>query len=142
MRIAKNSNLCSTSNRRVAPTELTTTNVLDSATAFPVTSKDRSSILFGHRLDNHLLQVLRIVGLFTVLIVVQDEWAYFLLKSLSNDHRAVFSFPVLLQRNQVVDSLVLEIFFIQLEYTTFLITIPFPSLQYRSDLPVQVRHTE
>ena len=44
---------------------------------FPATSKDRSSILFGHRFDNHILQVLRIVGSFAVLIVVQDEWVLF-----------------------------------------------------------------
>ena len=108
MRIANNSNFCSTSNRRAVPTELTRTNVLDSATGFPMTSKDRSSILFGHRLDNHILQVLRIVGFFAVLIVVQDEWVYFLLKSLSHVHHAVFSFLVLLQRNRVVDSVVPE----------------------------------
>ena len=74
----------------------------------PVTSKDRSSILFGHRLESYILQVLRIVGFFAVLIVVQDEWVYFLLKSLSHVHHAVFSFLVLLQRNPVVDSCVLE----------------------------------
>ena len=73
-----------------------------------MTSKERSSILFGRRLDNHFLQVLQIVGVFVVLIVVQVEWLFFLLKSLSHVHHAVFSFLVLLQRNQVVDSLVLE----------------------------------
>ena len=108
MRIAKNSNFWSTANRRAVPTELTRTNVLDSATGFPVTSEDRSSILFGRRLDNYILQVLQIVGVFVVLIVVQDEWVYFLLKSLSHVHQAVFSFLFLPQRNQVVDSLVLE----------------------------------
>ena len=82
--------------------------MLDSATSFPVTAKDRSSILFGHQFDNHILQVLRIVGFFVVLVVVQDEWVYFLLKSLSHVHHAVFSFLVLLQRKQVLDSLVLE----------------------------------
>ena len=79
----------------------------NSATGFPVTSKDGSSILFGHRFDNHILQVLRIVGFFAVSIVVQDEWVYSLLKSLSHVHHAVFSFPVLLQRNPVVHSLVI-----------------------------------
>ena len=49
--------------------------MLDAA-GFPMTSKDRSSILFEHRLDNHILQVLRIVGFFVVLIVLQDEWVY------------------------------------------------------------------
>ena len=83
--------------------ELTRKNVLDSATGFPVTSKDKSSILFGHRLDNDILQVLRIDGFFVVLIAVQDEWVYFLLKSLSHVHHAVFSFLVLLQRSPVVD---------------------------------------
>ena len=72
MRIAKNSNFCSTSNRRAVPTELTRTKTLDAA-SFPVTSKDRSSILFEDRLDNHILQVLRTVGFFVVMIVVQDE---------------------------------------------------------------------
>ena len=37
---------------------------------FPVTSKDKSSILFEDRLDNYTLQVLRIVGFFVVLSVV------------------------------------------------------------------------
>ena len=46
--------------------------MLDSATGFPVTSKDRFSILFGHRFDNYILQVLQIGGSFAVLIVVQD----------------------------------------------------------------------
>ena len=43
--------------------------MLDAA-GFPVTSKDKTSILFEDRLDNHILQVLRIVGYFVVLIVV------------------------------------------------------------------------
>ena len=107
MRIAKNSNFCSIANRRAVPTELTRTSVLDSATGFPVTSKDRSSILFGHRLDKYI-QVLQIVGVLVVLIVVLDEWVYFPLKSLSHVHHAVFSFLDLLPRDQVVDSLVLE----------------------------------
>ena len=77
MRIAKKSNFCSTSNRRAVPTELTRTSVLDSSTGFRVTSRGRSSILFGHRFDNHILEVLRIVGFFVVLIVVQDERVYF-----------------------------------------------------------------
>ena len=81
--------------------------MLDSATGFPVTSKDRSSILFGHRLDKYV-QVLQIVGVLVVLIVVLDEWVYFPLKSLSHVHHAVFSFLDLLPRDQVVDSLVLE----------------------------------
>ena len=89
MRIAKNSNLCATSNRRAAPSELTMTNVFDSATSFPVTSKNRFSILFGHRLDNDAVQDLQIGGSFVVLIVVQDEWVCFLLKSLSHVHHAV-----------------------------------------------------
>ena len=82
--------------------------MLDAATSFPVTSKDKTSILFEHRLDNHFLQVLRNVGFFIVLIVVSDEWVYFLLKSLSHVHHAVFFILVLLQRDNVVDSLVLE----------------------------------
>ena len=71
-------------------------------------------MLLGHRFDNHILQVLQIVGPITVLIVVQDEWVYFLQKSLSHVHHAVFSFLVLLQRNPVVDSLVIE----HLHYST------------------------
>ena len=82
--------------------------MLDPATGFNVTSKDKSSILFGHRFDNHILQVLRIVGFFAVLIVVQDERVHFLRKALSHVHHAVFSFLVLLQRNLIVNSLVLE----------------------------------
>ena len=82
--------------------------MLDSATGFSVTSKDRFSILFGHRFDNYILHVLQIGGPFAVLIVVQDEWVCFLLKSLSYVHHAVFALLVLLQRNPVVDSLVLE----------------------------------
>ena len=112
--------------------------MLDSAKSFPVTSKDTSSILFGHRSDSHILQVLRIVGTFAVLIVVQDEWVYFLLKSLSHVHHAVFSFLVLLPRNPVVD---------HLQYSTRVPNFShydlFPLLlQYRSGLPMQVRHTE
>ena len=100
--------------------------ILDSATSFPVSSTGRSSILFGHRFNNHILQVLRIVGFFAVLIVVQDEWVYFLLRSLSHVHHAVFSFLVLLQRNPVVDSLVLEhLFFIQRGYPIFLVSSSF-----------------
>ena len=56
--------------------------MLDAA-GFLVTSKDTTPILFEYRLDNHILQVLRIVGFFVVLIVEKDEWVYFLLKSLS-----------------------------------------------------------
>ena len=48
MTIAKNSNFCSTSNHRAAPTELTKTNVLDCATNFPLTSKDGSIDLKSH----------------------------------------------------------------------------------------------
>ena len=124
MGIAKNSNFCSTSNRRVVPTDLTRTNVLDAATGFPVTSKDRSSILFGHRFDNHILQVFRIVGFFVVWIVVQDEWVYFLLKSLSHVHHAVFSFF------NEIRSLIhwsFNTFFIQLECPTFLVSSSFLS---------------
>ena len=43
-----------------------------------------------------MLQAVQIVGVFVVLIVVQDEWVYFLLKSLSHIHHAVFSILVLL----------------------------------------------
>ena len=115
----------------------------DSATSFPVTSKDRSSILFGHRFDNHILQVLQIVGVFVVLSVVQDESVYFLLKSLSHVHHAVFLILVLLQRNQDVVLVVLE----NLLYSTRVLNSSrfefFPLLlQYRSGLPMQVRHTE
>ena len=79
------------------------TKMLDAA-SFPVTSKDKTSILFEDRLDNYVLQVLRIVGFFVVLSVVQDESVYFLLKSLlSHVHHAVFLILVLLQRNQDVD---------------------------------------
>ena len=82
--------------------------MFDSATGFTVTSKDRFSILFGHRFGNYLPQVLQIRGTFAVSIVVQDEWVCFLLKSLVHVHHAVFPFLVLLQQNPVVDSLVLE----------------------------------
>ena len=61
MRIAENSNF---------PTDLTRTNALDSATGFLVMSKGRSSILFGHRVDNYIPPAFRIVGVFFVLIVV------------------------------------------------------------------------
>ena len=75
--------------------------MLDFATSFTVTSKYRFSSPFGHRFVNYILQVLQIVGPYAVLIVVQDDWVYSL----------VFAFLVLLQRNPVVDSLVLEYFF-------------------------------
>ena len=60
------------------------------AAGFPVTSKDKTSILSEDRHDNFILQVLRVVGFFVVLSVVQDESVYVLLKSLSNVHHAVF----------------------------------------------------
>ena len=83
------------------------TKVLDAA-GFPVTSKDKTSILFQDRSDNYILQVLRVVGFFVVLSFVLDESVYFLLKILSHVHHAVFLILVLLQRNQDVDSVVLE----------------------------------
>ena len=78
------------------------------ATGFPVAQKDNNSILFEDQLDNYVLQFLRILVLFVVLVVVQDGWVQSLLRSLSHVHHAVFSFLALLQRNPVVDSLVLE----------------------------------
>ena len=123
MRIAKNSNFCLTSNRRAAPTELTRIDMLDSATSFPVTSKDKSSILFGHRFDNHSLQVLRIVGFLLVLIVVQDEWVYFLLKSLF--HMFImqsFHFSFCFNEIRSLINWSLNTFFIHLEYPTFLVS--------------------
>ena len=72
------------------------TKMLD-ATGFPVTSKDKTSILFEDRLDNYILQVLRIVGFFVVLSVVWDESVYFLLESFSHVHHAAFCILVLLQ---------------------------------------------
>ena len=71
------------------------TKMLDAA-GFPVTSKDKTSIMFEDRLDNEILQVLRIVGFFVVLSFVQVELVYFLLKSLSHVHHAVFLNLVLL----------------------------------------------
>ena len=109
--IAKNSNFCSTSNRRAFPIELMKTKMLDAA-GFPVTSKDKTSIPFEDRLDNYILQVLRIVGFFVVLSFVWEESVYFLLKSLSHVHHAVFLILVLLQRNQDVDLVVLEHLFL------------------------------
>ena len=50
MRIAKNSNFCSTSNRRAVPIELMKTKMLD-AEGFPVTSKDKTSVMFEDRLN-------------------------------------------------------------------------------------------
>ena len=55
-----------------------------------------------------ILQVLRIVGFFVVLSVEKDESVYFLLNLLSHVHHAVFLVLDLLQRNQDVDSVVLE----------------------------------
>ena len=118
MRISKKSNFCSTSNRRAVPIELMKTKVLDAA-RFPVTSKDKTSILFEYRLDNHILQVLRIVGFFVVLFAEKDELVYFLLKSLSHVHHAVFLILVSLQRNQDVDSMVLELLLLFNESTQF-----------------------
>ena len=50
---------CSTSSHRVAPTELTSTNVLDSSKGFPCEFEGWPSILCGHRFLN-ILQVLQI----------------------------------------------------------------------------------
>ena len=127
MRIAKNYNFCSIANRRAVPTELTRTNLLDSATGFPGDSKDRSSILFGHRLDKYI-QVLQIVGVLVVLIVVLDECVYFPLKSLftcSSCSLFIFSFCFHEIRSLIRWSL--STFFIELEYPTFLNTISFSS---------------
>ena len=44
------------------------------ASGFPLTSEDTSCILCENQLDNHILQVLRIVDFFSVLLVVEDEW--------------------------------------------------------------------
>ena len=87
MRIAKNSNFCSISNRRAVPFERMKTKMLDDA-GFPVTSKDKTSTLFEGRLDNCILQVLRTVGYFVVLFVEQGESVSFLLKSLSHVQHA------------------------------------------------------
>ena len=65
MRIAKNSNFYSTPSDFAVLIELMKTKMLDAA-GFLVTSKDKTSILFEDRLDNHILQVLRIVGFFVV----------------------------------------------------------------------------
>ena len=78
MRIAKNSNFYSTSNRRAVPIELMKTMMLDAA-GFPGTSEAKTSILCEDRLGNHFVEVLQNVGVFIVLIVVQDERVYFLL---------------------------------------------------------------
>ena len=137
LKIAKNSNFCSTSDRRAVSFVLM--KMLDAA-GFPVTSKDKTSILFNDRLYNYILQVLRIVGFFLVLSAEKDESVYFFLKSLSHVHHAVFLILVLLQRNQDVDSVVLE----HLRYSTIFSRFEFFPLllQCRSDLPMQVRHTE
>ena len=68
LKIAKNSNFCSTSNRRAVPIVLMMTKMLGAA-GFPVTSKDKTSILFEGRLANYVLQIFRIVGFFVVLSV-------------------------------------------------------------------------
>ena len=71
--------------------------MLDAA-GFHVTSKGKTSILFEDRLDNLILQVLRIVDLSVVLFVEKDESVYFRPKSLSHVHQAVFLILVLLPR--------------------------------------------
>ena len=98
MRIAKNSNFCSISNNRVVPIELMKTKMLDAA-GFFVTSKDKTSILFEDRFSSYSSSPSNSWVSFVVLSFVKDESVYFLLKSLSH---------VLLQRNQDVDSVVLE----------------------------------
>ena len=55
---------------------------------FVLISKEKTSILFEDRFENHIMQVL--VGLFVILLVVQDERVYFLLKFLSHVHHQVF----------------------------------------------------
>ena len=57
MRIAKNSNFCSTSHCRAVPIESMKTKMLDAA-GFLVISKGKFSILCGHRLDDKSLQAL------------------------------------------------------------------------------------
>ena len=116
MRVAKNSNFCSTYNRRAVPIELMKTNMLDAA-GFPVTSKDKTIRPPScSRIDLiFFLGVLRVVGFFFVSSVVLDESVYFLLKSLSHVHHAVFLIVVLLQRYQDVDSVVLQCKFVILK---------------------------
>ena len=75
------------------------------AAGFPVTSKDRTSILFEDQLDNHFLKILRIVRLFVGL----NRMVHFLLRNLFHMF-IMLSFVVLLQQNRDVDSLVLEHF--------------------------------
>ena len=115
------------------------------ATGFPVTSKGKTSILFDDRLGNHILQVLRNVGFFVVLFVVYDESVYFPPKFPSHVNHAVFLILALLQRNQDVDSLVLERLLQTTRVPNFLIasSLALPLvLQCRIGLPVPVRHTE
>ena len=141
MRIAKNSNFCSTSNRR-AVLELMKTKMLDAA-GFPVTSKDKTSILFEDRLGNCVLQVLRIVGFFVALSVEKDESVCFLLKSLSHVHQAVFLILGLLQGNQDVDSVVSEHLLYFQRVPNFSRFEFFPILlPKKSGPPMQVRFSE
>ena len=71
-----------------------------------MTSKVKTSILFEVKLLNCIVQVLRIVGFFVVLPVVQDESVVSF--CLFHMFHAVSLILVLLQRNQDVDSVVLE----------------------------------
>ena len=113
------------------------------AAGFPATPKDKTSILSENRLNFCILEVLRIVGFFVVLIVVWDESLYVPLKSLSHVHHAVFSFLVLLQRNQHVDSVVLEHLLYSTRVPIFSRFEFFPLLlQYRSGLLKQFHQTE
>ena len=121
--------------------DLTKTKMLD-ASGFPAYSEDTFSILCEDPFDNLILQLLRIVDFFAVLFVVQEEWVYFPLRSLSHVHHAVFWILFSSQRNLVFDSLVLELLL-------YLILVPnlfccgfFRLLsQHRSDLPMPVRRT-
>ena len=94
------------------------------ATSFPVSSQGKTSILFKDRFDNHILQILRILGPFAVLFVVQDESVYFLPKSLSHVHHAVFLILVFNEIKTLIQWSLIT-FLIQREYPFFLVTSSF-----------------
>ena len=77
------------------------------ATSFPVTLSKRIASRFEDRLDSDARRFLRLLVLFVVVTVDHEELVYILVESFAHVRRAFFCILVLLEQNQVVDSLVL-----------------------------------
>ena len=73
-----------------------------------MTLNHRTASQFEDRLDSHACRFLRMLVLFVVLIVDHEELVKILVEYFSHVRRAFFCILVLLEQNQVVDSVVVE----------------------------------